>query len=99
LRRIEATWLRKDCVSNGRIWIRRAKNRNSQDFNLHPDSQKLIIVYLARRGKDANPYLFISRESGGDRPISEGMIYHLFRRYAEKAGIAINSASRLNPRI
>ena len=87
LRRVEATWLRKEWISNGRIWIKRAKNGVSQEYNLHPDSQRLIRMYLIRRGDDANPYLFVGRESGPDKSISEGMIYHLFRKYSEKAGI------------
>ncbi|NVM56003.1 MAG: tyrosine-type recombinase/integrase [Candidatus Helarchaeota archaeon] len=87
LRRIEVTWLRKDWISNGRIWIKRAKNGISQEYNLHPDSQKLIRLYLRQRGEDRNPFLFVSRESGSNKPISNEMIYHLFRKYAEKAKI------------
>jgi site-specific recombinase XerD len=85
LRRTEVTWLRKDWISKSRIWIRRAKNGVSQEYSLHPDSQKLIGRYLIQRGEDANPFLFIGRESGENKPISKGMIYHLFRKYAEKA--------------
>ncbi len=88
LRRIEATWLRKDWVHNGRIWIQRAKNGVSQEYNLHPASEKLLELYLAQRGEDGNPYLFASRESGNARPISSGLIYYLFQIYAARAGIA-----------
>jgi site-specific recombinase XerD len=87
LRRIEATWLRKDWVHNSRIWIQRAKNGISQEYNLHPASEKLLELYLAQRGEDNNPYLFISRESGNNNPISRGLIYYLFNKYAAKAGI------------
>lgn len=87
LRRIEVTWLRKDWIGKSRIWIRRAKNGISQEYNLHPDSQKLISRYLIHRGEDSNPFIFIGRESGENKPISKGMIYHLFRKYAEKAKI------------
>ena len=87
LRRIEATWLRKDWINNGRIWIKRAKNGVSQEYNLHPDSQKLIKLYLSQRGEDNNPFLFVGRQSGNNKPISKGMIYHLFRKYAENAAI------------
>jgi len=87
LRRIEITWIRKDWITNGRIWIKRAKNGISQEYNLHPDSQKLIQLYLNQRGEDMNPFIFVSLESAGNKPISQGMIYHLFRKYAEKAGI------------
>lgn len=87
LRRIEATWLRKDWVHNGRIWIQRAKNGISQEYNLHPASEKLLELYLAQRGEDNNPFLFTSRESGNEKPISRGLIYHLFKKYAAKAGI------------
>lgn len=88
LRRIEATWLRKEWIGNDRIWIKRAKNGVSQEYNLHPDSQKLIKMYLIGRGEDANPYLFVGRESGENKSISGGMIYHLFIRYAEKASLS-----------
>ena len=87
LRRIEATCLRKDWVHRGRIWVQRAKNGVSQEYNLHPASEKLLELYLAQRGEDGNPFLFISRESGKARPISSGLIYHLFQKYAAKAGI------------
>lgn len=87
LRRIEATWLRKDWIHNGRIWIKRAKNGISQEYNLHPASKILLSVYLSQNGKDNNPFLFVSRESGTSKPISRGLIYYLFRKYAEKAGI------------
>lgn len=87
LRRVEATWLRKEWLSNGRIWIMRAKNSISQEYNLHPDSRKLIDAYLESRGEDSNPYLFIGRESGADKPISSGLVYQRFEAYAELAGI------------
>lgn len=67
LRRIEATWLKKDWVHNSRIWIERAKNGISQEYNLHPASEKLLELYLEQRGSDGNPYLFVSRESRNRR--------------------------------
>jgi len=87
LRRIEVTWLRKDWINNGRIWIKRAKNGISQEYNLHPNSQLLIRFYLAERGEDENPFLFISRESRDDRSISKNLVYQLFRKYAERAKV------------
>lgn len=75
-------------MHNGRIWIQRAKNGISQEYNLHPASEKLFELYLAKRGEDNNPFLFTSRESGNEKPISKGLIYHLFNKYAAKAGIA-----------
>jgi len=87
LRRIEATWLRRDWIHNGRIWIKRAKNGISQEYNLHHASKILLQLYLNQNGKDNNPFLFLSRQSGTSKPISRGLIYHLFRKYAEKAGI------------
>jgi integrase/recombinase XerD len=88
LRRIEATWLKRDWAHGGRIWVQRAKNGISQEYNLHPASKKLLELYLEQRGQDGNPYLFVSRESGNLRPISSGMIYHLFQKYATIAGFA-----------
>lgn len=87
LRRVEATWLQKDWIHNGRIWIKRAKNGISQEYQLHPASIALIGLYLNARGKDHNPYLFLGRESGSGKPISDNLIYHLFRNYSERAGI------------
>jgi integrase/recombinase XerD len=88
LRRIEATWLKKEWLNNDRIWIKRAKKGISQEYNLHPDSKTLIIHYLNQRGEDSNPFLFISRESGDKRPLSKSLIYQLFKSYAENADIA-----------
>lgn len=87
LRRIEATWLRKEWINNERIWIRRAKNGISQEYNLHPDSRLILKIYLEQRNGDDNPFLFIGRESGNSNPVSKGLIYHLFRHYAEKANL------------
>ncbi|MGD2091537.1 MAG: tyrosine-type recombinase/integrase [Candidatus Aminicenantes bacterium] len=87
LRRIEVTWLRKEWLNNGRIWILRAKNSISQEYNLHPDSKALISLYLTRRGDDENPFLFTGRESGTNSSISKGMVYYLFGKYAEIAKI------------
>jgi integrase/recombinase XerD len=87
LRRIEVTWVRKEWLSNGRIWIKRAKKGISQEYNLHPDSKELIKLYLRQRGEDRNPFLFVGRESGNERSMSSEMVYNLFKKYAEKAGI------------
>jgi site-specific recombinase XerD len=87
LRRIEATWLKKEWITNGRIWIKRAKKGISQEYNLHPDSIALLSLYMKQRSKDTNPFLFTSRESGSKKSISVSLIYQLFRDYAEKANI------------
>ena len=87
LRRIEATWLKKDWISNGRIWIKRAKNGISQEYYLHPESIILLKLYQNNRKKNNNPFLFVSRESGSNKPVSKGIIYHLFRKYASIARI------------
>ncbi len=88
LRRIEATWLKKEWISNGRIWIKRAKNGMSQEYELHPDSEFLINRYLNHRGNDRNPFLFIGRESKNNKSISTELIYHIFKKYAVIAGIS-----------
>jgi len=87
LRRIEAAWLKKEWINNGRIWIKRAKNGISQEYDLHPDSKLIINFYLNQRGKDKNPFLFITRESGDKNSISAEMIYHLFKKYSVIAEI------------
>lgn len=87
LRRVEATWLRKEWLHNGRIWIKRAKNGISQEYDLHPDSKVLLNLYLKQRADNKNPYLFISRESGYEKSISEELIYHHFKKNSIMAGI------------
>jgi site-specific recombinase XerD len=87
LRRIEVTWLKKEWITNGRIWIKRAKKGISQEYSLHPASKKIIKLYLNQRIEDSNPFIFVGRESGSEKSISGEMIYHLFKKYAEKAGI------------
>lgn len=90
LRRIEATWLRRAWLNNGRIWIKRAKNGISQEYDLHPDSKIILNLYFNQRGKDGNPFLFISKESGNKNSISTELIYCLFKKYAEMAGISLD---------
>lgn len=87
LRRIEATWLKKEWINNDRIWIKRAKKGISQEYNLHPDSIVLLSVYLKKRAEDSNPFLFTTRESGSKKSISTSLIYQLFIEYAQKANI------------
>jgi len=87
LRRIEATWLKKEWISNGRIWIKRAKRGVSQEYSLHPDSKALLSTYLKQSAKDSNPFIFTSRESGSKKSISTNLIYQLFKEYAIKANI------------
>jgi site-specific recombinase XerD len=87
LRRVEATWLKREWIYNGRIWIKRAKKGISQEYNLHPDSIALLSLYLKQRVEDSNPFLFTSRESGNKKSISASLIYQLFKEYAQKANI------------
>jgi integrase/recombinase XerD len=85
LRRLEAAALRRDYLRDGRIWITRAKGGVSGEYPVHPVTRRLLWAYLNERGDDANPYLFVGRQSGVTHPLSPSMIYHLFRRYAEAA--------------
>lgn len=88
LRRSEATLIRQvEHLSNGRIWITRAKGGISGEFPIHPHTRKLLWKHLSERGEDGNPYLFISRESKDGGPLSVPLIYHLFRAYAKLANL------------
>lgn len=85
LRRGEAALLRREHVAE-RIWITRLKGGVSGEYPIHPNTRRLLWAYISARGEDGNPYLFPSRQSGAG-PMSESMIYALFRRYAEAAGL------------
>lgn len=95
LRRLEAALIRRDHLSEGRIWITRLKGGVSSEYPIHPNTRRLLWAYLNQRGEDENPYLFVSRQ-GVDRPLSPSMIYHLFRRYAEAAQL---SPDRRHPHV
>jgi integrase len=95
LRRLEAALIRREHLSEGRIWITRLKGGVSSEYPIHPNTRRLLWAYLSQRGDDENPYLFVSRQ-GADRPLSPSMIYHLFRRYAEAAQLP---ADRRHPHV
>jgi integrase len=86
LRRREAAAIRREHLSEGRIWIGRAKGGVSGEYRIHPTTTRLIWSYLNDRGGDGNPYLLVGRQ-GALRPISSSLIYQLFRRYAELADL------------
>lgn len=85
LRRREVGLLRREHLSEGRIWITRVKGGVSGEYPVHPVARRLLWAYLSTRA-DGNPYLFPSRQDTG-RPLSASMVYHLFRGYAESAGL------------
>jgi len=79
--------IRIEHLSNGRIWITRAKGGRSGEYPIHPHTRRLLWTYLSERAADGNPFLFVSREKKGGRPISEPLTYHLFRTYARLANL------------
>src|SRR5690348_5635508 len=83
LRRLEVGLLRREHLSDGRIWITRVKGGISGEYPVHPMARRLLWDYLSTRD-DENPHLFPSRQDDR-RPLSASMIYHLFRGYAESA--------------
>jgi site-specific recombinase XerD len=95
LRRTEAALIRREHLSEGRIWITRLKGGVSSEYPIHPNTRRLLWAYLNQRGVDENPYLFVSRQ-GAHRPLSASMIYHLFRRYADAAQLP---ADRHHPHV
>jgi integrase len=94
LRRVEATFIRLDHLSDGKIWITRAKGSVSGEYPIHPTTRRLLWAYLSVHPAE-NPYLFCSRQSERG-PMSTGMIYDLFRRYGRGAGIG---EDKLHPHV
>jgi integrase len=84
LRRNEARLIRREHLSDGRIWITRLKGGVSGEYPIHPHTRRLLWAYLAELGEDGRPYLFVSRQSE-IWPMSGSLIYQLFRRYADAA--------------
>lgn len=88
LRRLEAARIRRDHLTDGRIWITRVKGGVSGEYPIHPTTRRLLWAYLSDRGDDPNPHLFTSRQSGL-APLSATTIYALFRRYATAAALPL----------
>jgi integrase len=95
LRRLEACRIRREHLSDGRIWITRLKGGISGEYPIHPATRRLLWTYLAELGDDGRPYLFVSRQSE-IWPISGSTIYQLFRAYAEAANLP---ADRRHPHV
>jgi len=86
LRRREASLMRLEHLSDGRVWILRVKRGVSGEYPVHPFTRRLLWAHLRDRKEDANPYVFRTRQSGLG-PISPSTIASLFRKYAEAAGL------------
>jgi len=95
LRRREATLLRREHVTDDRIWIGRVKHGISGEYPIHPTTRRLLQKYLPTRTSPDSPFLFTSRQSGA-HPIAPTTIWTLFRRYARQAGLPEN---RLHPHV
>lgn len=95
LRRTEAAAIRREHLSDGRIWVTRLKGGLSGEYPIHPSTRRLLWAHLAELGDDKRPYLFTTRQSG-IWPISPSTIYHLFRRYAAAAELP---ADRCHPHV
>lgn len=87
LRRTEAALLRIEHVQNGKVWIGRVKNGVSGAYPLHPTTKRLLTAYLDERPDTAGPFLIVSRQTRGRRPLSPSTIYQRFREYARQAGL------------
>lgn len=97
LRASEITKLRKAQVNlkTGKIFVYRVKGSEDAEYELPSDCKQAIKLWRKEREKmervnpliKANPYEFISRESGSSAPISVIMVKTLFRRYARVSGI------------
>lgn len=85
LRRTEAALLRRDHLSEGRIWVTRVKNGFSGEYPIHPSTRRLLWAYLNDQRAEPD-YLFPSRQRRG-AAISASTVYALFRRYAVAAQI------------
>lgn len=89
LRRTEAALIRREHLSEGRIWITRIKGGVSGEYPIHPMTRRLLWAHLAERGTDGRPFLFLSRQSAM-HPLSASTIYHLFQKYADAAALPID---------
>jgi site-specific recombinase XerD len=89
LRRTEAALIRREHLTEGKIWITRLKGGISGEYPIHPATRRLLWTYLAELGDDGRPYLFVSRQSE-IWPISDSTIYSLFRHYAALAELALD---------
>jgi site-specific recombinase XerD len=81
--------IRREHLSDGRVWITRLKDGISGEYPTHPTTRRLLWTYLSALGNDGRPYLFVSRQSD-IWPISPSTIYGLFRRYADVAKLAVD---------
>lgn len=95
LRRQEAASIRREHLSDGRIWITRVKGGVSGEYPIHPTTMRLLWSYLNERAERANPHLLVGRQHGS-RAISTSLIYQLFRKYSESAEIP---ADRRHPHV
>lgn len=95
LRRREAAAIRREHLSDGRIWITRVKGGVSGEYPIHPATRRLLWSYLNERAEDANPYLLVGRQHGS-RSISPSLIYQLFRKYGANAHLP---ADRRHPHV
>src|SRR5712692_9332109 len=86
LRRAEAALLRRDYLSDGRVWIRRVKGGISGEYPIHPTTRRLLWAYLNLHQDEERPYLFVTRQHRASA-ISTSTIYGLFRGYARDAGL------------
>lgn len=68
-------------LENGRIRISRLKGSASQEYPLPKDLKDMLRNYLDKYRK-TQVYLFLSREG---HPISRNQVFHLYRKYYEKA--------------
>lgn len=95
LRRTEAAAIRREHLSDGRIWITRLKGGISGEYPIHPATRRLLWDYLAELGDDGRPFLFVTRQTE-IWPISASTIYLLFKRYADAAHLP---ADRRHPHV
>lgn len=97
LRASEITKLRKAQVNldTGKIFVYRVKGSESREYDLPKDCKDAIKAWRKEREKmekknplsKANPFEFITRESGSSMPMSVIMVKKLFVRYARISGI------------
>lgn len=68
------------------VWklrIARLKGSFGGEYNLSRQERRSLQAWLKLRGRDPGP-LFPSREGSG---IKRGMVFHLFQKYAQAAGL------------
>src|SRR5262249_46785496 len=66
------------------LHVRKAKGGRQRKVPIHPSLVPLFVEYLAIRGADGEPALFVGVQGGR---LNSTQLKHVFRRYVDAAGV------------